>query len=404
MTETPQFSGVDLARVAPRAAKEAAQKKGGGRTAQPKPRTTSVVRRGGREPRGLGAAISALVTERAWDLPAAGATLRERWAALAPDPASAGRTSFATSGPTSKAEHPATAGRTGRDHHRVPRPPEHPASAGRTPAPSALSIRSAEHPRVGGDDPIPEDSVLLPFGTPPRRRGGLGAAPRYGRDERNTPASAGRTPGLSGSVAGVPEHPRVGGEDWGRAVRMCPPSGTPPRRRGGLGGHVDREELRRNTPASAGRTWAAATAGSGCAEHPRVGGEDPATLSHAAIETGTPPRRRGGPALNAFGPACRRNTPASAGRTRRRRARRGSGPEHPRVGGEDPAAADEVDGAVGTPPRRRGGRRDPHDRVDCERNTPASAGRTRPSSSPLSGRAEHPRVGGEDSWKDVACV
>ncbi|GAA5708134.1 MULTISPECIES: DciA family protein [Streptomyces] len=85
MTETPQLSGVDLARVALRAAKVAAQKNGGGRTAQPKPRTTRVVRRDGREPMGLGAAISALVTERAWELPAAGASLRARWEAIAPD-------------------------------------------------------------------------------------------------------------------------------------------------------------------------------------------------------------------------------------------------------------------------------------------------------------------------------
>lgn len=85
MTENPQLSGVDLARVALRAAKVAAQKNGGGRTVQPKPRTTRVVRRDGREPMGLGAAIGALVTERAWELPAAGATLRDRWAAIAPE-------------------------------------------------------------------------------------------------------------------------------------------------------------------------------------------------------------------------------------------------------------------------------------------------------------------------------
>ena len=85
MAENPQLSGVDLARVALRAAKVAAQKNGGGRPVQPKPRTTRVVRRDGREPMGLGAAIGALVTERAWELPAAGAKLRERWAAIAPE-------------------------------------------------------------------------------------------------------------------------------------------------------------------------------------------------------------------------------------------------------------------------------------------------------------------------------
>ncbi|MFE5086707.1 DUF721 domain-containing protein [Streptomyces mirabilis] len=44
-----------------------------------------MVRRDGREPMGLGAAIGALVTERAWELPAAGATLRQRWEAIAPE-------------------------------------------------------------------------------------------------------------------------------------------------------------------------------------------------------------------------------------------------------------------------------------------------------------------------------
>ncbi|MER5908856.1 hypothetical protein ABT150_54475 [Streptomyces mirabilis] len=44
-----------------------------------------MVRRDGREPMGLGAAIGALVAERAWELPAAGATLRQRWEAIAPE-------------------------------------------------------------------------------------------------------------------------------------------------------------------------------------------------------------------------------------------------------------------------------------------------------------------------------
>lgn len=79
------MSGVDLARVALRAAMEQARKNGSGQKAKRKPRTGTTVRRDGREPMGLGAAIGALVTEWAWELPAAGATLRERWAAIAPE-------------------------------------------------------------------------------------------------------------------------------------------------------------------------------------------------------------------------------------------------------------------------------------------------------------------------------
>ncbi|MEU2730581.1 DciA family protein [Streptomyces griseoviridis] len=82
-----EVSGVDLARVALRAAMEAARANGGRQKAKAKakPRIVRAVRRDGREPMGLGAAIGALVTERAWELPAAGATLRERWAAIAPE-------------------------------------------------------------------------------------------------------------------------------------------------------------------------------------------------------------------------------------------------------------------------------------------------------------------------------
>ncbi|MFF3129506.1 hypothetical protein ACFVRD_46695 [Streptomyces sp. NPDC057908] len=60
-----EVSGVDLARVALRSAMEAARKNGGGRTAKQKPRPVHTVRHDGREPMGLGAAIGALVTERA---------------------------------------------------------------------------------------------------------------------------------------------------------------------------------------------------------------------------------------------------------------------------------------------------------------------------------------------------
>ncbi|MER7692628.1 DUF721 domain-containing protein [Streptomyces sp. NPDC097610] len=80
-----EVSGVDLARVVLRAAMEAARKNGASQKAKKKPRTGSAVRRDGREPMGLGAAIGALVTERAWELPAAGASLRERWVAIAPE-------------------------------------------------------------------------------------------------------------------------------------------------------------------------------------------------------------------------------------------------------------------------------------------------------------------------------
>ncbi|MGX1913574.1 hypothetical protein ACWIID_32745 [Streptomyces phaeochromogenes] len=93
-----ELSGVDLARVALRAALATARKNGGhGRAAKVKPRTGSVVvHRDGREPMGLGAAIGMLVTDQAWELPAACVTLRERWEGIAPTSPGTSRRSATT--------------------------------------------------------------------------------------------------------------------------------------------------------------------------------------------------------------------------------------------------------------------------------------------------------------------
>ncbi|MGW5070203.1 DciA family protein [Streptomyces cyaneofuscatus] len=71
---TTELSGVDLARQALIAAREAA-KKNGATTRKPKRRTTTVVRRDGREPLGLGAAIGMMMTERGMVAPAAGGSV-----------------------------------------------------------------------------------------------------------------------------------------------------------------------------------------------------------------------------------------------------------------------------------------------------------------------------------------
>ncbi|MEU5161217.1 hypothetical protein AB0G74_16645 [Streptomyces sp. NPDC020875] len=72
---TGEPSGIDLARQALLAAQEAPKKNGAGRAAKPKRRTTTAVRRDGREPLGLGAAIGMMMTERGLVAPAAGGSV-----------------------------------------------------------------------------------------------------------------------------------------------------------------------------------------------------------------------------------------------------------------------------------------------------------------------------------------
>ncbi len=230
-----------------------------------------------------------------------------------------------------------------------------PASAGRTRGTRCSRPNRPEHPRVGGEDTSPRTLVAALRGTPPRRRGGPAPADHVDRAVRNTPASAGRTSRRPPGPGCGPEHPRVGGEDPGRyGVPGCQ-RGTPPRRRGGHRPCVSAHREDRNTPASAGRTGRLITRNSCPAEHPRVGGEDCALTALYARRYGTPPRRRGGRERGEHRREHPRNTPASAGRTSGEAGPGGTRPEHPRVGGEDVKSTARTLVNVGTPPRRRGG-------------------------------------------------
>ncbi|MEV8455480.1 DUF721 domain-containing protein [Streptomyces sp. NPDC052095] len=73
MSTESELSGVDLARQVLIAAREAAKKNGAAR--KPPRRTGTAVRHGGREPYGLGAAISMMLTERGTTAPAIGGTV-----------------------------------------------------------------------------------------------------------------------------------------------------------------------------------------------------------------------------------------------------------------------------------------------------------------------------------------
>lgn len=77
-----EASGVDLARVALHAARDAARKRGAVSEART-PRRRARVRRDGRDPQGFAAVLQQLMAERAWEVPAAGGSLLDRWPEIA---------------------------------------------------------------------------------------------------------------------------------------------------------------------------------------------------------------------------------------------------------------------------------------------------------------------------------
>ncbi|MFR9797542.1 DUF721 domain-containing protein [Streptomyces sp. MS06] len=78
----PEPSGVDLARVALRAAREAARARGDAALQKKRARRGGLrcgARSDGRDPLALGAAINRLITERGWEAPAAVGGVMGRW-------------------------------------------------------------------------------------------------------------------------------------------------------------------------------------------------------------------------------------------------------------------------------------------------------------------------------------
>jgi hypothetical protein len=352
-------------------------------------------------------------------------------------PASAGRTPDHTARRDSHAEHPRVGGgglRLQVVFLAVLR--NTPASAGRTRPDQREPDRATEHPRVGGEDLRTYRMASGVTGTPPRRRGGRHRLDLEAERQRNTPASAGRTPPPGPRSRTATEHPRVGGEDRGPEGDGVTNAGTPPRRRGGPQSISAGLPRRRNTPgsagedaggpevprnvvgtppgrrgrrrppsgsagtwrsplASAGRTTVPGRGGRSPAEHLCVGGEDPVGLVSTNQRIGAPPRWRGGQLLDPGLSTPPRNTPASAGRTGGRACRRSRSPEHPHVGGEDADARPVNVPVGGTPPRRRGG---PSLSVPVRlsgRNTPASAGKMRTRRRGGGPSSEHSRVSRE---------
>ncbi|MFH8470356.1 DciA family protein [Streptomyces sp. NPDC017991] len=82
-SDGPELSGVDLARVALHAAREAARKRGETEARMPRRPNQHVVKRDGREPSGFAAVLQGLMAERAWAIPAAGGSLLDRWPDIA---------------------------------------------------------------------------------------------------------------------------------------------------------------------------------------------------------------------------------------------------------------------------------------------------------------------------------
>ena len=112
---------------------------------------------------------------------------------------------------------------------------------------------------------------------------------------------------------------------------------------------------------------------------------------------GSPPRMRGKPAKQCSYKLLYRITPADAGKTRSKKARRLSAKDHPRGCGENASRSAAAQSRAGSPPRMRGKLSNSTKTLLTNRITPADAGKTKPHCRACRQRQDHPRGCGENT-------
>ena len=246
-----------------------------------------------------------------------------------------------------------------------------------------------------------ENTAALPapppfHGSPPRVRGKRNKVVTSTSDQRITPACAGKTSCKVLFLPSSSDHPRVCGENASNTASGAPYCGSPPRVRGKLHNKDIMKQLSRITPACAGKTGREHGNSKAVADHPRVCGENRASMQRILPWLGSPPRVRGKLLVTSYLGLDVRITPACAGKTQDNHDMRTLWADHPRVCGENPAARASVPCSGGSPPRVRGKHRALYLPINYARITPACAGKTTASPAQICPTPDHPRVCGEN--------
>ena len=151
----------------------------------------------------------------------------------------------------------------------------------------------------------------------------------------------------------------------------------------------------RITPAYAGKSSTAPMIPTGGWDHPRVCGEKQMADQWATRIEGSPPRMRGKVTHTGAIKFSTGITPAYAGKSRPCRWALTRPRDHPRVCGEKYQAGEAQRQSQGSPPRMRGKAEIESYADECDRITPAYAGKRFVSTLCRCVRWDHPRVCGE---------
>ena len=251
-----------------------------------------------------------------------------------------------------------------------------------------------DHPRSRGVYFASGSAKKCPFGSSPLARGLLDLCHGVVHGQRIIPARAGFTRAAAEVSADHSDHPRSRGvyEDL-TEVRRGEEGSSPLAR--GLRRRVQPSDRDRwIIPARAGFTAWPAAPGSTSWDHPRSRGVYIHSSYYGDESFGSSPLARGLRALERIGAVDRGIIPARAGFTGRGGVPRLRGPDHPRSRGVYAARAAASASRAGSSPLARGLPPAPRTPAGPHGIIPARAGFTQTSSSPPTGRPDHPRSRG----------
>ena len=172
-----------------------------------------------------------------------------------------------------------------------------------------------DHPRIRGENYISACALLAKEGSPPHTRGKCTRPSARLYCTRITPAYAGKI-----AV---------------RASMLFWLSGSPPHTRGKWLIAVEADRGVRITPAYAGKMWRRSPSRRRHRDHPRIRGENVATMPIASSPSGSPPHTRGKYFVLPFALCPYRITPAYAGKMPRASQLFVQKKDHPRIRGEN---------------------------------------------------------------------
>ena len=158
----------------------------------------------------------------------------------------------------------------------------------------------------------------------------------------------------------------------------------------------------RNIPAYAGRTTSPGCKSEIMRKHPRIRGENAAAAQRSRTALETSPHTRGEPVLSGEADELSRNIPAYAGRTSSWVIPSLAIWKHPRIRGENCQSSQKKNTQRETSPHTRGERIPVSAFSVRSRNIPAYAGRTGCPKNPARLRQKHPRIRGENTPQHLA--